>query len=151
MRDGPNPCVECRRAEVGMSERREFALGDVLCVSTGYLVSRRRIDAVYDVLNFLTRDNLFTHQLPRAFRECQPWVLRQHPQLASVDASAVNADNLNDWLAQQEALFGPALTLEPIPRDDHAMRDPLAELLEMAGDKPVIVVATAEPTDGGAP
>jgi len=109
------------------------------------------MDAVYDVLNFLTRDNLFSHQLPRAFRECQPWVLRQHPQLAAIDHSAVNEENWKTWLSEQEALFGAALTLEPIPRDDHAVRDPLAELAEMIGDKPVIVVAAAEPTDGGAP
>jgi len=131
---------------------REFSLGDVLCVSTGRLVSRRGMDAVYDVLNFLTRDNLFTHQLPRALRECQPWVIRQHPQLAAVDASAVNAENLETWLLEQEARFGSTLQPEPIPRDDHTVRDPLAEIAEMVGDKPIIVLGVpTEPTDGGAP
>ena len=131
---------------------REFSLGDVLCVSTGRLVSRRGMDAVYDVLNFLTRDNLFTHQLPRALRECQPWVIRQHPQLAAVDASAVNAENLETWLLEQEARFGSTLQLEPIPRDDHTVRDPLAEIAEMVGDKPIIVLGVpTEPTGGGAP
>ena len=49
---------------------RDFHIGDILSVTTGRLVSPRRMDGVYDILNFMTGDNLFTHQLPRAAREC---------------------------------------------------------------------------------
>ena len=35
------------------------------------------MDGIYDILNFLTGDNLYTHQLPRAMRECEPWLRAQ--------------------------------------------------------------------------
>ena len=50
-----------------MSTVREFPLGVVLSITTGKLLCP--IGDVYDILNFLTGDNLFTHQLPRAMRE----------------------------------------------------------------------------------
>jgi hypothetical protein len=58
-----------------------YHISDVLTVTTGRLVSNRHIDSVYDILNFLTGDELFTHQLPRASRECEPWLKAQYPQL----------------------------------------------------------------------
>lgn len=98
---------------------RQFQLGDVLSITTGKLVSPRLIDGVYDILNYMTRDNLFTHQLPRAMRECAPWVLRQHPQLGEIDASSVSKGCWQDWLSEQVDRFGETLDVEPIPRDDH--------------------------------
>ena len=63
-------------------QTKQFHLGDVLSITTGRLVSPRHIDGVYDILNFMTGDNLFTHQLPRAFDECKPYLVAQFPQLA---------------------------------------------------------------------
>lgn len=60
---------------------KEFSLGDVLSITTGRLLSERRIDGVYDILNWMTGDDLFTHQLPRAGKACQPWLVEQYPQL----------------------------------------------------------------------
>ncbi len=62
---------------------KKFHLGDVLSITTGRLVSSRHIDGVYEILNFMTDDNLFTHQLPRAMGECRPHLLRQFSQLAT--------------------------------------------------------------------
>jgi len=64
---------------------KQFHISDVLTVTTGKLVSSRHIDGVYELLNFLTGDNLFTHQLPRAARECEPWMRTQFPQLFPED------------------------------------------------------------------
>ena len=72
---------------------KKFHLGDVLSITTGRLVSPRHMDGVYDILNFMTGDNLFTHQLPRASDECKPHLLAQFPQLAEVDTSGVNGKN----------------------------------------------------------
>lgn len=122
-------------------ETKDFELGDVLSITTEKLVSRRHVDGVYAILNWMTNDNLYTHQLPRAGKECKPWLLRQHPELRTVDADGVNETNWLDWLAKQEAAFGATLAVARIPRDDHTYREPLEELREMAGpDKPIIVV-----------
>lgn len=61
-----------------------FHISDVLSITTGRLVSNRHMDGVYDILNFLTGDNLYTHQLPRASRECEAWLRTQFPKLFPV-------------------------------------------------------------------
>lgn len=58
-----------------------FHISDVLTVTTGRLVSARHMDGVYDILNFLTGDELYTHQLPRAMRECEAFLRIQFPDL----------------------------------------------------------------------
>lgn len=121
---------------------RTFTLAEVLSVTTGHLLCD--IGKVYEILNFLTDDNLYTHQLPRALRECQPYVLAAYPQLAAVDASGVTRENWQGWLAAQEQTLGTAFTLEPMRDGVHEYRDPLTELQEMAGGKPVIVIRTDE-------
>jgi hypothetical protein len=60
-----------------------FHISDILSVTTGLLVSSRHMEGIYDILNFLTGDNLFTHQLPRAMDECKPWLRTQFPELMS--------------------------------------------------------------------
>jgi len=121
-------------------ERKDFHLGDILSITTGSLVSPGHMDGIYDILNFMTRDNLFTHQLPRACDECRPYLLRQYPQLEGVDASQVNADNWVEWLAKQVETYGEHLSVEQIPMDDHTEKDPLEALHEMAPAKPIIII-----------
>jgi len=93
---------------------KQFHISGVLSVTTGHLVSPRHMDGIYDILNFMTGDNLFTHQLPRASDECKPYLLKQHPQLKDVDASGVTPENWPKRLDQQVARFGENLTVCPI-------------------------------------
>jgi hypothetical protein len=48
-----------------------FILGDVLNITMGRIVSPRHMDGVYDILNFMIGDDLFTHQLLRVSDECK--------------------------------------------------------------------------------
>ena len=91
------------------------------------------IEQVYGILNFLTRDNLYTHQLPRAMRECRPYILSAYPWLAQIDTSGVSPENWHVWLAGQVARYGDAFPLTPMPDGVHEYREPLGELQEMAG------------------
>jgi hypothetical protein len=114
---------------------RPFHLGDVLTITTGRLVSPRHMDGVYDVLNFMTGDNLFTHQLPRACEECAPELLRQHPQLRDVSVPDFSSpDHVPDWLAEQVIQYGETLALAPLAAIDHTRIDPLTELAMMRPD-----------------
>jgi hypothetical protein len=118
-----------------VTQARSFHLGDILTVTTGRLVSPRHMDAVYDLLNFMTGDNLFTHQLPRAMDECQPHLLAQHPDLATVvvpddfGVFGVSAEvAIADWLAGQVVQFGVSRDVAPLAAGEHTAIDPLAEL-----------------------
>ncbi len=135
---------------------KEFHLGTILSITTGRLLSPDGIGGVYEILNYMTGDNLFTHQLPRASRECEPWLLRQHPRLDSGEmqfaigeliemlktpSGSAEPDLLaKGWLAKQTAIYGETLPVEPIPADDHERIHPLDELERMAPGKTVVVV-----------
>lgn len=123
---------------------RDFDLSDVLSITTGVFLSTRGSEGVYEILNFMTQDNLYTLQLSRAVRECTPWLLRQHPQLVEVDASGITEENWRAWLAEQVERFGSRLPVEPIPRDDHDLIDPLEEAERLFGANRVIVVDLEE-------
>lgn len=118
----------------------KFHIGDILSITTGKLVSPRLIAGVYDILNFMTGDNLYTHQLPRASKECQPYLLQQHPALAEVDASYVNKANFKAWLAEQGAHYGHELEVEPLPEHAHEFIDPISELAGKVHPDKIIVV-----------
>ena len=63
----------------------QFHISDILSITTGRLVSNRHIEGIYAILNHMTGDNLFTHQLPRATRECEPILAAAYPQLSKND------------------------------------------------------------------
>src|SRR5579871_5263795 len=58
------------------TETRKFHLSDVLTVTTGLVLSNRHMEGVYDILNYMTGESLFTHQLPRAMVACRPSLFR---------------------------------------------------------------------------
>lgn len=124
---------------------KEFHIGDILSITTGRLVSPRHIEGVYDILNYMTGDSLFTHQLPRASKECEPHLLRQHPMLSHVDASGVNPENHLTWLDAQVVKFGLTLPVEPLPEHAHEFIDPLSELAEKVHPDRIIVVGDSPP------
>ena len=140
-------------------QTKQFHLGDVLSIATNRLVSPRHIDGVYDILNFMTGDNLFTHQLPRASDECKPYLVEQFPHLATaeMDSAIAELDDVlkvksgkaeakkivADWLAKQVSKYGEMFAVKPIPTDAHEVKNPIAEAVEMmGGPEKVIVVRT---------
>ncbi len=122
-----------------MTTTVRFHLGDILSVTTGFLVSPRHMDAFYDLLGYMTGESLVTHQLPRAMNECAPRLLEQHPDLADVPVPDrfEGKEHVDRWLAEQVARFGEYRDVAPLPAVDHTRIDPLAELQMMRPGLPV--------------
>jgi hypothetical protein len=136
--------------ESSMSTKR-FKLGDVLSITTGVLLSEDRMGGVYNILNFMTGDNLFTHALPRAADVCKPVLLNQFPQLVNVESDPswpkdgeaweviAVADNCGELVKTLAVTFGEWFDVEPL--SEWVSRDPIAELIDMVGaDKVVVAV-----------
>jgi hypothetical protein len=130
-----------------MAEQQAFDLGDILSITTGCLVAARGICAVTEILNYMTGDDLFTHQLPRALRAAAPAIIEQHPQLADVqflpppldwEIDAVRA-YIERWLDQVKAQYGETLSLAPMAEWEYL--NPLEELAAMT-EKPIVVITT---------
>lgn len=63
---------------------QKFHIGDVITVYTGYGIGRggdqsHFIHGVYEVLNYMTGDDLQTVALPRCADEARPYLLSQFP------------------------------------------------------------------------
>jgi hypothetical protein len=133
---------------------KTFHLGDILSITTGCLVSPRHMDGIYDILNWMTGDSLFTHQLPRACDECSGPLLAQHPDLAAIVAPGSFGDGTREsaeeavarWLAEQVAVYGETREVAPLAAGDHTVIDPLAELRMMRPDAEIVTVVVP---DGG--
>lgn len=103
------------------------------------------IGDLYRILNFMTGDNLFTHQLPRAAGECKPYLLDQFKWLSEISLEHVDHCNWSDELDGIMEKYADrldangCLTICPIPRDDHDIIDPLEELRQMDLDAQIIV------------
>lgn len=128
---------------------KTFHLGDLLSVTSGSLVSPSHIGGVHALLDYMTGDTLFTHQLPRACDECKPALLAQYPFLAEVEVPDEfdGKYHVEAWLADLVALHGAKLEVRPLDRADHAHIDPISELGMMAPHMMIIPVVV----DGGEP
>lgn len=129
---------------------RHFHLGDILSIATGRLVAPDHMGGVYRILNFMTGDNLYTHQLPRAAQECRSALEAQHPWVASIqppDDFGPDPDSAMPawfvWLTEQVALYGEQHPVLPLAATDHTRIDPLAELAMLRPDTPVIMLGPA--------
>lgn len=71
----------------------QFYLGTILSITTGVLLTNTDppIEDIYNILNFMTRDNLSTLQLPRVADECRPYLLEQHPFLNEITKAQLTA------------------------------------------------------------
>jgi hypothetical protein len=129
--------------------KKTFHLGDILSVTHDRLVSPRHMDGVYEICNWLTQDNLFTHQLPRVHDECKAALLLQLPDLnelakVSDDEAAILKKSdprwWESWLDRQVERFGMYRDVQPIPQGIHEYKDPIIEAEELVGKDRVIVI-----------
>lgn len=121
-----------------MNESQGFPTLDVVSSITGRLCCD--MDGIYKVLGFLLGDELMTHQLPAASRAAEAGALKQHPWLAELGAENVNRDTVHAWAANILDKYGSTVTLTPLTDADWKTGNALADLVDIAGDKPIIVV-----------
>lgn len=124
----------------------KFHLGDIISISHECLVSPSGIDGVYKILNYMTRDNLFTHQLPRAIKVCGPILFNQLPFLKDIIIAKgeVTPENHVEWLANKVSIYGLHHEVKPLDQDKYEHKDPIMEAWEMKGADKVIPIRISE-------
>jgi hypothetical protein len=122
-------------------QTKEFQTCDVMSTVTGILVSN--IGGVYEVLNWMTGESVFTHQLPRIGREARPVLVAAYPllQQAIDEAEQVNGENYKEWLQTWEDRYGPMIAVPKFDADSHESIDPLSELAEKVHPDKIIPIA----------
>jgi hypothetical protein len=125
---------------------RKFHIGDILSVTTSRLVSPSHIGGVYSILNWMTGDNLMTHQLPRASDECAPSLREQFPDLAAIKVpeDLSGEADVRKWLARQVKAHGVTREVAPLAAGDHTHIDPITEIRQVAPHAKIIAVEVPE-------
>lgn len=158
-------------------QTKSFPVRVVLTSTTGRLLTEGKGDRdngigdLYEFLWWMTGDSPFTHQLGRFSEECNPWLLRWFPELSGVskkhldalDAGFASAESEGftlstkgaeaiikrwlDWVIAECGLKAE-YDVPKIPRDDHAFKDPVQELIEIRGtDEGVIAIDPGDHVD----
>lgn len=107
---------------------KNFHIGDILSITTGKLVSPQGMEGVYEILNYMTGQEIFTHQIERAMQECKLYLLKQYPKLETVECQSIDIDNWQDWIAAQIDKFGECLAVDLIPVRN--FKDPITDIKE---------------------
>lgn len=121
---------------------RDFDLGDILSITDGRLISPRRMEGVYNILNFMTGDSLSTIGLLSAFPPCQAALLAQHPQLAAITTDGeLTPETVPAWLAEQKARYGDTLPVAPLASwNPRSIADDILDINRINPDTGVFVV-----------
>lgn len=107
----------------------KFSTLTIVSVLTGKQLGR--IDDVYKILDFMTSDAIFTHQIPRAMKTCRPNLRKQFPDLAAgIDPAVITEGTAAAISATIVEKFGPELEVASLPVGEWQPKDPIEELLE---------------------
>lgn len=109
---------------------KTFHLGDLLSITTGRLLAPGHISAIHQLLDYMTGDTLFTHQIPRAVAECAPALLAQYPFLSTIETPEEfdGPEHVERWVAELVAMHGAEFKVEPLDPADHTHIHPLVEM-----------------------
>ncbi|MVA28742.1 hypothetical protein [Agrobacterium vitis] len=122
---------------------KAFPVGAVLSVVTGVMVSETGVGGIYAVLNWMTGESVYTHQIPRICREAEPVILLLNPTLqkAKDEAKAVTRENYKEWLQTWKNRYGEEIPVPILTIAEHERIDPLSELAEFASPDRIINVS----------
>lgn len=120
----------------------KFAIETILSISHSKLLTE--IGNVYEILNYMLDDNLFTHQLPRASRFCEKFIRAQYPQLDDWDFfnEQVSTENYKEYIEKAKAIFGNELEIEKVPAGTWTFKDPISEAEEHFSKDSIITIKT---------
>jgi len=118
------------------NKEKEFDLGTVLSITTGRLFTD--LDNVYSALNYLTGDNIYTHQIARVVKVAGPYVLSKYPQLEGVGSDLVvnSEEDVITFLKEQKKIYGNKFALTPMTKEDgYSYVDPIEEIVQIKSKK----------------
>ena len=122
---------------------RAFPLADVLSITTEKLLSRRHMDGIYGILNFMTGQDVFTHQLGDAVDKVKPALVQQHPHLDGLQPpDGLDKADLMAWLVEAERVHGEEIEVQPL--SDWTFRDPIEDACDKFGADQVWVAPVPE-------
>lgn len=134
---------------------KDFPTLAVPSVTSGRLLTQpsranNGFDQIYEILEWMTDDQPFTHQLGRFAEECKQWIYQWHPEIIEADKLIENkliekceAEDVKACQTAMLAKFGETITLQKVPQSYHEIKNATDELFEM-GEKNGIKIVEVE-------
>lgn len=123
-----------------MTETKEFPADVVLTIVTGHMICDQ-IGQVYEILNWMTDDEIYTHQIPRVIREVRGEIVKMHPRLAqATPMEGIEGEPFAIWVRNWITKHGYTYIKVPKVSHLHVRKDPVAELQERFPNANIIVV-----------
>lgn len=115
-----------------MSENnRSFDLGTILSITSKRVFTDER--NIYDILEFLFGNEVYSHQMPRVMNITSTYILSFYPGLKGIGKKEI----INDWqdvkafITKQKETFGDNLVLSPMPKELCEYIDPIEEAIDI--------------------
>lgn len=92
------------------------------------------IKNLYEILNYMTGDKVFTHQLIRIADEMTPVILAQYPdlqELVETEKETVTEENFKEFLTDAIQKYGNEFPIIPCGLFEHKVIDPQEEMEQM--------------------
>lgn len=128
-----------------MPETKSIPIGDILSILTDRLVSHDHMGGVYNILDWMTGESLFTHQLTRAAEVCKPALTTIFPDLAKIEYPESLGQNeiaIFDWVDRMGEEHGEWFEVPRLSEGFWTHIDPLTELIDALGEDNVVLLAT---------
>lgn len=119
-----------------MTETRQFSVGAVISAGTGRLACD--MGELYDILDWLLKDSLMTHQLPGAARTAKPFLHEQFPWLAGLNLPEGGGADFTDAVMAATESYGPKVDVPRMPNPMWKVANALQDLADIAGSRPII-------------
>ena len=111
-----------------------WPIADVLSVEADRLLCGD-MGEMYEFLNWMTGDNLFTHQLVRAMDVCRPYLESKVEWLKGCMDGGTDKDECLALLGKLMAEHGEYIEVPRLPEGVWESRNPMVELFEMMNGK----------------
>lgn len=116
----------------------KFTTAEIITAGIGRMCVAN-IGRIYAIFNHLTSDDLFTHQLPRAFKTYKEHLHQTFPWLNELKEDDFGPENYKASLEAVVSKYGNEHELEPAP-NLWVIQEPMQELVDMVGKEKVISV-----------
>lgn len=131
-----------------MLETKAFSIGDVLSVTTGILVSHDHSTGVFNILEWMTGEILFHHQLTRAMDACAPVLLELYPQLKDIVPPTYlgnDVDAIFQWVDDQAENYGHWFEVPKLEEGVYLPLDPMFEFIQGVNPAETLLLPTDNP------
>jgi len=126
-------------------ETKEFSIGVILSISHSILLCE--VGGLYEILNHMTNDMLYTHQLPRAANSCRPFLLKKLSWLndSFIDECLKGVvkgkpETIEASLAKLSKEYGEFHSIMPIDEKEWEHINPIIEAIQMVGEDKVMTI-----------